>query len=64
MGHRHPLIVGVGGTLRTGSTSERALALALAAAARLGASTAMFSGPAIALPHYDPAEGERGPEAI
>ena len=63
MRHRHPLIVGVGGTLRIGSTSERALALALAAAARLGASTAMFSGPAIALPHYDPAEGERGPEA-
>jgi FMN reductase len=63
LGYRHPLVVGLGGTLRTGSTSERALALALAAAARLGASTAMFSGPAIALPHYDPAEGERGPEA-
>jgi FMN reductase len=62
--HRQPLIVGVGGTLRIGSTSERALALALMAAAQLGASTAMFSGPAIAVPHYDPAEGARGPEAI
>src|SRR6202046_4439579 len=63
LGHRQPLIVGVGGTLRVGSTSERALALALAAASQLGASTAMISGPEIALPHYDPAEGERGPEA-
>jgi FMN reductase len=61
--HRQPLIVGVGGTLRIGSTSERALALALVAAAQLGALTLMFSGPAIALPHYDPTEGERGPEA-
>jgi FMN reductase len=60
---RKPLIVGVGGTLRVGSTSERALAFALDAAALLGAETAIFSGPAIALPHYDPAEGERGPEA-
>jgi FMN reductase len=61
--HRKPVIVGVGGTLRIGSTSERALAFALAAAAQLGASTEIFSGPAIALPAFDPAEGERGPEA-
>jgi len=58
-----PLIVGIGGTLRVGSTSERALAFALQAAAQLGAETAMFSGPAIALPPYDPAENERSPEA-
>jgi FMN reductase len=60
---RKPVIVGVGGTLRIGSTSERALALALAAAAQLGASTEILSGSAIALPPFDPAEGERGPEA-
>ena len=34
--HRPPIIVGVGGTLREGSTSERALALALKAAAEMG----------------------------
>jgi FMN reductase len=60
---RQPIIVGVGGTLRVGSTSERALALALAAAAQMGASTEIFSGPAIALPHYDPSDRQRGPEA-
>jgi FMN reductase len=61
--HRKPVIVGVGGTLRVGSTSERALALALAAVSQLGASTEILSGPAIALPPFDPADGERGPEA-
>jgi FMN reductase len=61
--HRQPVIVGVGGTLRLGSTSERALKLALAAAAQMGASTEIFAGPAIALPHYDPADRERSQEA-
>jgi FMN reductase len=60
---RQPIIVGVGGTLRVGSTSERALALALAAAAQMGASTEMFSGPAISLPAYDPSDRQRSPEA-
>jgi FMN reductase len=60
---RQPTIVGVGGTLRIGSTSERALSLALAAAAQMGASTEIFSGAAIALPHYDPADRQRSPEA-
>jgi FMN reductase len=60
---RQPIIVGVGGTLRVGSTSERALALALAAAAQMGASTEIFSGPAISLPAYDPSDRQRGPEA-
>ena len=60
---RQPFIVGVGGTLRVGSTSERALALALAAAAEMGASTEIFSGPAITLPPYDPSDRQRGPEA-
>jgi FMN reductase len=60
---RQPIIVGVGGTLRHGSTSERALALALAAAAQMGASTEIFSGPAISLPAYDPSDRQRSPEA-
>jgi FMN reductase len=61
--HRPPIIVGVGGTLREGSTSERALALALKAAAEMGASTEIFCGPALALPPYDPANRQRFPEA-
>ena len=60
---RQPIIVGVGGTLRVGSTSERALALAIAAAAEMGASTEIFAGPAITLPPYDPSDRQRGPEA-
>jgi FMN reductase len=60
---RQPFIVGVGGTLRVGSTSERALALALGAVAEMGASTEIFSGPAITLPPYDPSDRQRGPEA-
>jgi FMN reductase len=60
---RQPIIVGVGGTLRVGSTSERALALALAAAAEMGASTEIFAGPAITLPSYDPSDRQRSPEA-
>lgn len=52
--HRHtPLIVGIGGTTRDGSTTERALALTLRAAAQLGARTVQFGGAFLAgLPHY------------
>jgi FMN reductase len=60
---RRPLIVGVGGTLRDGSTSERALRLALRAAGAMGCSTEIFAGQAINLPPYDPADGRRSPEA-
>jgi FMN reductase len=60
---RQPFIVGVGGTLRDGSTSERALRLALDAAARMGAASAIFPGAAINLPPYDPADRARTPEA-
>jgi len=51
-----PLIVGIGGTLREGSTSERALRLALAEAERMGARTRIFAGQRLNLPAYDPAE--------
>jgi FMN reductase len=51
-----PLVVGIGGTLRDGSTSERALRLALAEAARLGAKTQIFAGQSLNLPHYDTIE--------
>ena len=63
MNRQRPLIVGVGGTLRDGSTSERALRLALRACVDMGCSTEIFAGRAIDLPPYDPADGQRGPEA-
>ena len=50
MRHRRPHIVGLGGTLRDGSTSERALQLALAAAAEMDATTEIFAPVATAQP--------------
>ena len=51
-----PLIIGIGGTTRDGSTSERVLAKALEAAGRAGARTQLFGGTFLAkLPIYDPA---------
>jgi FMN reductase len=50
-----PLIVGLGGTLRPGSTSETALTRALATAQASGARTQLFAGAFLAsLPTYDP----------
>jgi FMN reductase len=51
-----PLIVGIGGTTRPGSTSERTLVKALAAAEALGARTRLFGGVQLSrIPIYDPA---------
>jgi FMN reductase len=60
---RKPLLVGVGGTLRDGSTSERALQFALGLTAQMGCATEIFSGAAINMPPYDPADRERTAEA-
>ncbi len=50
-----PYIVGIGGTTRAGSTSERVLALALAAAEAKGARTELFGGEHLAkLPLFNP----------
>ncbi|WP_158811856.1 NADPH-dependent FMN reductase [Beijerinckia sp. L45] len=49
-----PYIVGLGGTTRPGSSSERALSLALAAAAIAGARTCHLTGCDLNLPIYDP----------
>ena len=49
-----PLIVGLGGTTRQGSSSERALEIALRKAERDGAETIFFRGPDLVLPLYDP----------
>ena len=54
-----PLIVGVGGTLRPGSSSESALQLALDAARKRGAETLSFAAKDLQLPHYDPSVLER-----
>ena len=58
-----PLIVGIGGTTRAGSSSERAVRAVLMRAEALGARTRMFDGPALAaLPHYAPERAERSAE--
>ena len=49
-----PRIVGIGGTLRPGSSSERALRYALSCCEEHGATTELFTGDAIDLPAYDP----------
>ena len=50
------LIIGIGGTTRPGSSTERALRMALKAAEEQGARTILFDGPFLAsLSMYDPA---------
>ena len=58
-----PLIVGLGGTVRPGSTSELALARALEAARGAGARTELFGGEFLgALPIFDPRNASHHPE--
>jgi FMN reductase len=64
MAARSPLIVGIGGTMQPGSSSERALAESLRAAAATGARTLLIAGEALALPLYDPRTTSRSPEAM
>lgn len=54
-----PFIIGVGGTQRPGSSSERALALSLASAQAAGARTLLLSGAELDLPIYAPGEARR-----
>lgn len=58
-----PLIVGLGGTPRAGSTSERALALSLAAAREAGARTVAVTGPDLVMPMYSPEQTTDDPAA-
>jgi FMN reductase len=51
---RRPYIVGLGGTTRAGSSTEKALALALKAVAGQGAETLLLCGSDIDLPAYAP----------
>lgn len=52
--HKPPIILGIGGTLRQGSSSERALQMALLAAKQVGAEVKAFTGVKLDFPHYDP----------
>lgn len=61
--HPRPLIVGIGGTTREASSTDRALRTALKAAQEAGAETHLFGGPTLArLPHFAPENPERTEE--
>ena len=58
-----PLIIGIGGTPRPGSSTERALALALRQAEGAGARTKLFGGEFLErLPHFNPGPAGPSPE--
>ncbi|MDB5480497.1 MAG: reductase [Caulobacteraceae bacterium] len=58
-----PLVIGVGGTVRPGSSSERALVAALDVASAAGARTELFGGAFLAdLPIYNPHKPSCGSE--
>ncbi|MFE1748944.1 NADPH-dependent FMN reductase [Streptomyces anandii] len=52
-------IVGIGGSLRPGSSAEQALGVVLAEAQRLGAEVTLLGGPDLGLPLYDPGQRTR-----
>lgn len=56
-------VVGIGGSLRAGSQSERALRIALEGAEEAGAHTQAITGSELVLPFYDSAIPDRTPEA-
>jgi FMN reductase len=57
-------VVGIGGSLRTDSQSERALRIVLSGAEEAGAKITMISGTDLQLPFYDPAVTDRSPVAV
>jgi FMN reductase len=59
-----PLIVGVGGTQRPGSSSELAARYALNIAAQAGARTLMFDGPSLSFPLYNPVDNHRDERVV
>jgi FMN reductase len=58
-----PVIVGIGGTTRSGSTSEKALRLVLAEAQKAGAKVELLTGQDIDLPMYAPERSDRAEKA-
>jgi FMN reductase len=59
-----PRIVGIGGTTRQGSSTERALRYCLDACERLGARTELFGADRLLLPHYAPEQPDRVADAV
>ena len=60
-----PIIIGIGGTVRAGSSTEMALACCLGRAEALGARTRMFGGEFLAkLPPFDPRPAQATPEQL
>lgn len=58
--HRRPLVIGIGGTTRAASSTERALGFALRGAETAGARTRLFGGTFLhSLPHYAPEDPQR-----
>ncbi|WP_324764094.1 NAD(P)H-dependent oxidoreductase (plasmid) [Sinorhizobium meliloti] len=58
-----PLVVGLGGTTREGSSTELALRYALKEAEKAGAHTILFNGPSLMMPMYAPEVPHRTAEA-
>jgi hypothetical protein len=62
---RRPLVVGIGGTTRAASSTERALGFALRGAQAAGAHTRLFGGTFLhSLPHYAPEQPNRTKEQL
>ena len=62
---RRPLVVGIGGTTRAASSTERALGFALRGAQAAGANTRLFGGTFLhSLPHYAPEQPHRTDEQL
>jgi FMN reductase len=62
---KQPMIVGLGGTTKPNSSTEKALRLVLADAASRGAATRLIEGPFLArLPIFDPEHRDRTPEQV
>ena len=59
MSHSSPYIVALGGTLRAGSSTEKAMRHVLATAERAGARVLLISGTALQLPLYQPENSDR-----
>lgn len=58
-----PFVLGIGGTTRAGSSSERVVRAALREIEALGAETACLAGPDLVLPLYAPENPQRDPKA-
>jgi FMN reductase len=64
MGPSQPAIVGIGGTVRSDSTSEAALLVALASSQRAGGQVELFAAADLILPFYDPRAPGRSESAL